>query len=200
MNTCTHAGTSRRRGFSVVELVISLTVLGVVLSALLGLVVGAQRAYTFQREAVRAQESLRVAQHAIATVLRAAGADPASSGSTQLDPDPLNHGTFDNVRVVSDFNPADKDVLDALEDMVIYTAADTLFIRWQALATAQAVAYPVRSLLFTYYDVDGTQLTTSSTIATDATKVRVQMVAPGDRKSSGTVEGSESWVYLRNRG
>ncbi len=185
-------------GFTIVELLITLTLLSVVLAALTGVVLSLQRGYVVQRERARAQESMRAARMTIATVLRGAAADPQSAGQSLLDPDPLSHGTFDNVRVVSDFNPADGDVIDQLEDVQLWVDQDTLFVHWQAAATPQALAYPITTLSFHYYANDGTELTTASQVV-GATRVKFIIEAPRDAYS-GAVERIESWwVHLRNR-
>ena len=184
-------------GVTLVELIISLTVAAVVLGALVGVALSVQRGYVAQREMVRAQESLRGAQIIVATVLRSAGADPLSTGQTLLDPDPESHGRFDNLRVVSDFNPADGDVTDPLEDVLFLVEADTLFVRWDKNGQRQPLAYPIDDLRFEYYANDGSLLTSASQVS-GATRVRFILEAPRDARS-GRLERIDSWVYLRNR-
>ena len=196
-------GTSARQaGFSLVELLISMTLLGVIMTGLTGVIVSMQRTYISQRERARAQETLQAVQMTVATALRAAGAN--WGGTSGLDPDPLNHGRFDNIRLVSDFNPLDGDVSDLLEDVQIWVGADTLFVRWQAGGTPQPLAYPVNDLLFQYYANDGTEMTVPSQIV-GATRVRFILEAPLDGRAgiTGRLESfrlESWWVHLRNRG
>ena len=184
-------------GFTIVELIVTMTILSVLLTSLVGVLLPIQRGYLAQREQARAQESLRTAQFVIVTVLRTAGADALGTGSALLDPDPLGHGSFDNLRVVSDFNPADGDVADALEDVTVWLASDTLLVRWSAGGSDQALSYPINDLRFQYYADDGTLLTTPLEVVS-ASSVRVSLEAPREPGSS-LVERTESWVYLRNR-
>ncbi len=187
------------RGFTIVELIVSMALLWVVLAGVVNSVLTTQRMYTIQSAIARGQESLRSAEFTISTVLRTAGADPNGTGATLVDPDPLARGSFDNLRVVSDFNPADGDTNDALEDIAVWVdSADTLRIRWSAGGAAEAMAYPVTSLEFRYFANDGTELATAADVATGATQVLFTMVAPRDPRSQA-VERRESWVYLRNR-
>ena len=179
------------------ELLISLTLLSVILGALMGTVVQVQRNFTLQQSRVQAQEALRVAEYVIGTVLRSAEADPSLAGNSLMDPDPSSTGRFDQIRVVSDFNPVDGDVLGLLEDVLVYAQNDTLFIRWQAGAAAQAMAAPVDSLRFQYYDEFGTEYTTSATVSS-AIKVLVTLVAEGDPRATSP-ERRTSWIYFRNR-
>ncbi len=184
-------------GFTLVELIVVITLLSVVLGALMGVMLSIQRTYVSLRETARAQESIRTAHFVLGTIFRTAGADPQNTGLTLLDPDPQSHGTFDNVRVVSDFNPADGDVADPLEDVSVWIDADTLFVRWQAGGADQPLAFPFIELRFEYYQTDGTPVTIASQVA-GATRIKFTLEAPRGPRSSA-VERIESWVYLRNR-
>ena len=185
-------------GFSLLELIVSLTILGIVMGALLSAVVSTQRGYVRQRARVRAQESLRAAQMTLITILRSAGADPAFSGFAQLDPDPDGNGKFDDLRVVTDFNPPDGDVGDLLEDVHVWVASDTLWVRWQASGSNQPLAFPVSKLEFEYFANDGTKYTSAAQVV-GATRARFTLEAPRDPRT-GSVERIESWwVHLRNR-
>lgn len=186
----------RPGGFTLVEALIALTLLTVVMGALFAVIIRAQRDYVRQRDAVRAHEGLRMAEGAITAVLRSAGSDPYDRGGAGIDPDPLGHGAFDNLRVVSDFNPADADAEDEYEDVEIWIDADTLMARWQADEDARPMVYPVESLEFWYYDENGDVITDADLIS-DATRVRFRIETPKDQRS-GTTERREAWVYLRN--
>ena len=182
-----------RGGFSLVELIISMTLLAVILGALMGAVLQVQRGFTLQQSHVQAQEALRVSEFIIGTVLRSAGANPMLTGGTLLDPDPSSTGRFDELRVVSDFNPADGDVADILEDVFVAARNDTLYIRWQAGGAVQAMAEPVDSLRFQYFDAAGTELTTAATVSSaPATKVLVTLVGVEDPRAA-SVERRTSW-------
>lgn len=191
------------KGFTLVELVVSLTLLSVIVGAVVGVTLGMQRGYVRQRETVTAEDALRIAETTIATILRSAGANPRdlSGGSApRLEPNPLNHATFDNLRVVADFNPADGNMNGDLEDVQLWVANDTLFVRWKAATAggvAAPVAYPVRSVLFQYYANDGTLLTSVPQVV-GATRVKVTLTAPRHNRPT-VLTRREIWVYLRNR-
>jgi hypothetical protein len=104
---------------------------------------------------------------------------------------------FDTLRVVADFNPADNDVADPLEDVQVWALNDTLFVRWQFGAAAAPVAWPVRSLLF-QFDSSGTILATNADVARAATRVRVTLEAPKHSRTTQLARRN-SWIYLRNR-
>ena len=185
-------------GFTLQELIVSITLLGIIMGALMSVVVSTQRGYVSQLERVRAQESLRAAQMTLITILRSAGADPVLSGFAQLDPDPDGNGEFDDLRVVTDFNPPDGDVTDILEDVRVWLANDTLWVRWLASGSNQPLVSPVSTLEFEYYANDGTKYTSAAQVV-GATRARFIIEAPRDPRT-GTVERIESWwVHLRNR-
>ena len=81
-----------RGGFSLIEVLISMTLLAIIMAALLGTVMRVQRDFTIQQSRVQAQEALRVSELIIGTVLRSAGANPMLTGGTLLDPDPSSTG------------------------------------------------------------------------------------------------------------
>jgi prepilin-type N-terminal cleavage/methylation domain-containing protein len=186
-----------RSGFTLAELLVSLVMLGIVLGAVMGTVLTTQQEFFKHREIVKGQDALRNAEIIIGTVLRAAGADPANTKQAKLEPNPLNHAVFDNVRTFSDFNPVNGVFTDPLEDVLVHLANDTLYVRWQAGTLAQPVAYPVRSLQFEYFASNGTLLTNVADIV-GATRVRMTLTAPRSSKNA-TLERRQSWIYLRNR-
>ena len=187
----------RNYGFSLLELVISLLLLGLILGSLFGSVISVQRSFTRQQATLRSQEALRAGEMIIASMLRTARADPNDTGGGLLDPDPFNDGVFRNLRTRADFNPPDRDFDDPLEDVIVGVRNDTLYVRWQFGGAIQPLAYPVDSLLFEYFNDAGTALTTSAEVS-GATKVRLTLVAAEDPLSE-SVERRVSWIYLRNR-
>lgn len=187
-----------RAGFSIVELLVSLTIFSIVMGSLMGVVLTVQRRYVDQRERVRAQESLRVAQMTIAPLLRAAGADPKESLLTLVNVDPDNNGIFDDLRIVTDFNPIDGDVNDDLEDVQLWVVTDTLWIRWKAGAAKQPLAWPIKSLRFEYYANNGTKYTDAAQTV-GATRARFILESPRDVRTNQLERTEAWWVNLRNR-
>ena len=186
-----------RAGFTLIELMISLTLLAIVLGGLTTVMVSMQRGYTRQRETARSEDALRNAELTISSILRYAGANSRNmtgGGAPRVDP---LQPPFDTLRIVADFNPADADVADLLEDVLIYTVNDTMYVRWQAGAAEAPMAWPVRTLAF-QFDSSGTVLATNVDVARAATRVRVTLEAP---KHSRTTQLARriSWVYMRNR-
>ena len=188
-----------RAGFTLIELMISMTMLAIVLGAMTMAMLRLQRGYTRQREVVRSEDALRSAELIISQILRTAGANPRGmTGAANTLPriDPLAP-PFDTIRVVADFNPDDGDVLDPLEDVQVWALNDTLFVRWQSGGAAAPVAFPVRSLTF-QFDSSGTVLNTNADVARAARRARVTIQAPRNTQTT-VLERRDFWVYLRNR-
>lgn len=189
-----------RSGFSLIELMISLTLLTVVLGAVVRVTLSMQRSYVRQVEVSGADDALRAAESSVLTLLRTAGANPftiTGASAPQLHPDPLGHGAFDNVRAVADFNPADGDTNDMLEDVIVSVASDTMRVRWLAGGTTDAVAYGIRALQFQYYASNGVALTTVTQAAL-ATRVKVTITAVSHNRPV-VLTRRELWLTLRNR-
>jgi prepilin-type N-terminal cleavage/methylation domain-containing protein len=187
-----------RAGFTLIELMISLTMLAIVLGGLTTSMVTMQRGYTRQRETARSEDALRNAEVVISSILRYAGANPLNMtiGAPRIDPlDP--NPAFDTLRVVADFNPANGLVTDPLEDVLVYAVNDTLYVRWQAGAAVAPVAWPVRSLTF-QYDSSGTVWTTNADAQRAAKRVRITLQAPKHSRTDQLATRT-SWIYLRNR-
>jgi hypothetical protein len=145
---------------------------------------------------MQAEETIRSVESLLTRVLRTGRVDPRRLNIGRLDADPDGSGVFDDLRVRSDFNPVDGDVLDPLEDVLIRVQNDTLMVRWQALGLSEPAAYPVRSLRFHYHATDGTALTTTATAAA-AKRVRIVITVPGIDDPT-LLRRRETWVYLRN--
>ncbi len=184
-------------GFSLVELVVSLVLLGLILGSLFGAVITVQQSFTRQQARVRSQEALRAGELIIANILRTARADPTDTGGGLLDPDPFSVGVYTALRTRADFNPPDRDFDDPLEDVTVGLRNDTLLVIWQSGGAVQVLAEPVDSVLFEYFNDAGTALTTDAQVS-GATKVRLTLVAAED-PLSGSAERRVSWIHIRNR-
>jgi prepilin-type N-terminal cleavage/methylation domain-containing protein len=197
-----------RSGVSLVELLVSLALLGVILTAVTGVVVHTQRNFTWQRDMIAAQENLRVADTFMRTVLRSALANPTNSSTVRaalvLNPNPFATTSWRNsIRVTSDFNRPDGVLSGDLEDVSIRLQGDTLKVRLRAGGAELPFLHPVRSLHFTYYNENGDSITNVSGAVTNGsgqTPVRriryvITASAPG---AAGDSIRRETWVYLRN--
>jgi len=188
-------------GFTLIELMIVIVMLSIVMLATSKIVLVVQRDFVKQRGSASAEDRLQTAEETIVRVLRGARSNPKGVANlTAIDPDPLAHGSRDNIRVKSDFNPADGDVADPLEDVSLYTSNDTMYVRWQAGTTAVPIAYPVRSITFEYRKLDNTLVTTASALDSTVKRVKytVTAVVPSTVHATSTLRTRQGWVFLRN--
>jgi prepilin-type N-terminal cleavage/methylation domain-containing protein len=203
-----------RRGFTLVEVMIALTMLAVIMGGVVSVMMSMQRGYIRQREVARSEDALRVAELTITRILQMAGSNPTNIPNTDANfPRLVPYAApFDSLRVVANFNPVDNDTADPLEDVLVYVVNDTLYVIWQRGTAPAPVAFPVRSLLF-QYDSAGTILTAGPVTAwwvTNAivndpgviqratTRVRVTLEAPRHNRNN-ILARRDMWVYLRNR-
>jgi prepilin-type N-terminal cleavage/methylation domain-containing protein len=186
-------------GFSLVELLVSLTIFSAIMVTVVWVMLTMQRGYVRQREIAQTEDALRVAEITTTAIFRAGAANPrniatGNAGFPRIDP---YEPPFDTVRVLSDFNPDNGNTTDLLEDMLVYVTNDTLYTRWQNGQPALPVAFPVRTLAI-QYDSNGTVLNTRADVTRAANRARVTLEAP--RHSRTTVLARRvTWVYLRNR-
>jgi type II secretory pathway component PulJ len=178
---------------------VSLVIFSLVMAAVISVVVTLQRGFIRSRDASRGEDAVRAAETAIVAALRNAGANPRGITGTNLPriiPDPDANGRFDDLRVLSDFNPADGDVADLLEDVTFRILADSLQVRWRTSGSFGTVAFPVRALLFEYQRVNKTAITSATDIGA-AVAVRVTITAPRTPQGTSLLQ-RQVWVYLRN--
>jgi type II secretory pathway component PulJ len=190
--------TRPRRGISIVELLVATLLFTVVMTATSRTLLRTHRDLNRQRSNVRADEALIQASVLIGNVLRNSGADPLGTAPDVLDPNPMAANAFNNLRVAADFNPADGDVQDPLEDVQIVVRSDSLRVRWQQNGLERAVVHPIRSIAFVYQSATGQVLTSATGIRDSTARVQVTVVAP-----TGPDAHQHRWtrfvVSMRNR-
>jgi prepilin-type N-terminal cleavage/methylation domain-containing protein len=186
---------SRESGFTLIELIISMVLLGIMLAALFGTVTHTQQRYVQQRITTRSHETLGMAEQTLVRLFRSARSDPKEVKLSGITPNPLDHATWDNVAIRSDFNPADGDVNDLMEDVQLSTANDTLFVRWQKNGATTPMAYPVRSILFEYYSTSGVKLNNVADVV-GAARVKFTISVPG--KPGAPIATRTTWATIRN--
>ena len=152
-------------GFSTLGMIISLVLLGLFLSPLLGTVISAQRGFVTTQERARATGNMRYGHLALTRIMRVAGSSPSTTSVQAIDPDPDGNGNFDDVRLRADYNPPDGDTNDPGEDFTYFLQADTMFVRVGAAGTPQPYLIGVDSLAFEYFDRDGVEITDAARIA-----------------------------------
>lgn len=184
-----------RAGFTLAELLVSMTMLTVVMGSVVSVMMQVQRDYSRQKSRDESMIAVRSAELLMSRVFRTAGADPTTVGVTGIVAQPNGAGS---VRVRADFNPADGDTNDDLEDVTIDVVGTGMRVKWRGDGAPMELAKPVSTLTFEYYRRDGTQITDLA-YADSAKRVKIVITSPmTDRDGNTTTLRSESWAFVRN--
>ncbi len=122
------------RGFSLVEMVITLAILAIVLGVVGQTVFRVQQSYLRTRTAVEGQNNARSALDLMTRLIRQAGNNPRNNPLViplRVQDNIAPVGRIDTIRIGSDWNPADGDALDPYEDVTfsLNAAAGQLMLR-----------------------------------------------------------------------
>lgn len=187
-----------RSGFTLLEMVVTLVTVSLVVAAISGALVSTQRELNRQRDAMKHDDTVRSVEILLVRLLRNGRADPRGVGGTvaKINFNPQARPTWNNVRVRSDFNPADGNAAGDLEDVLVDHVGDTLFVRWRAGDATQRYAYPVKLFRLDAYRLDGTAVT-DTTQSDQVKKVMLTIEVPKANSTTEVVR-RERWVFLRN--
>lgn len=158
------------RGFSLVELLISSTVMLIVLGMISGIAHSVQQSYSRQRPRMEAVNNASAGLDAIIRLTRMAGANPKNIANFPSATIPAIVPAANSIRLRADWNPADGDLNDPFEDVEFTVSNGTLFKKEASLApTADAapVAFleNIESINFTYFDIDNNVTTSGNAVA-----------------------------------
>lgn len=178
------------RGFTLVEMLISLVVLGIVGFSMVNLFRFQHRASVRQNEGVRATQNARAGLDMLARDLKNAGYDPlGTAGATIVTAEP------DTVSWTADLN-GDGDVSDfgasGDEAVTYFFQADSNAVVREVQGVRARVADGVTSLTFTFLDGDGNPVTDPADA--EQAEVRIQYETP-DGVETGDIR---TQVALRN--
>jgi prepilin-type N-terminal cleavage/methylation domain-containing protein len=192
----------RRAGFTILELVISMTILSVVLGASTIMLLKVQQQYTSRRGVAGTTDQLRSIELTLMRLFQTARANPKNITAVAnlamvVNPIGRSGSTWDNVELRADFNPVDGTVNGNLENVRIELTQDTVFVRWKKGGTAEPIAYPVKELRFQFYRLDGTEITNVTAAGDSARRVRITIGLPVDAQSAAIIR-RETWLSLRN--
>ncbi len=188
----------RESGISTIGMIVSLMLLGVLMSPMLGTILASQRGFVESREKARAAGSVRYAHLALTRFMRLAGSSPVGLPLPGIDPDPDGDGIYNDVRLRSDYNPPDGDTDDAGEDLIFFLRADTMMVKAGDGGTEEPYLIGVDSLAFEYFDRDGVAITDPDLVADRAMSASVTIRARGERYVEPTERLLVGRVRLRN--
>jgi prepilin-type N-terminal cleavage/methylation domain-containing protein len=189
------AGTRRDRGgMTLVEMMIALTVFGMIMAVVMGFLVGSRNSYADTRERALTQQTARAVISLLTKEIRSAGCDPTDNGF-----DTFGLADANSFQCRMDLN-GDGDFADAdLDELVTWTydpAAGTL--SRDAGEGAQVILRGLTNLSFQFYDENGALIGGSPLSAVDRARVRtVEVVIQGETDRGEPVDYSTR-VALRN--
>jgi prepilin-type N-terminal cleavage/methylation domain-containing protein len=192
MNKMKHLSQSGRNGLTFTELMIALSIFGVIMVVIFGFLSGARNSYSETRQRAQLQQSMRAVMSLISREIRSAGCDPNEVGFDFF-------GVADDDRIScrrdlngdSDFNDINPD-----ENITYSLVGDTL-VRNNGTGD-QVILRGVQNLTFTYFNQAGAQLNAVPLSAANRALIRFV----GINIQSETVEGEPvtytTRVALRN--
>jgi prepilin-type N-terminal cleavage/methylation domain-containing protein len=194
------AARPRERGFTLIEVMVSLVLLVFVTTAMSGYLVQSMRTNKAEEMALATQANARNCMTMIQAALRNAGWDPRALGLTAIALDPTPAGADNYIEVFADLD-GDGDTADAKEAITIRHHNDT--VEWKT--TTAATTYVVLADDVTNdADRDGTvepMFTPDS--SSDPKRITVQITvrspAPDPRTGSFMIYTLKSEITLRGR-
>jgi Tfp pilus assembly protein PilW len=186
---CSGSSRNRSQGFGLVELLVSMTVLGFVLAIVGSILAGVQRNYLAQRQLIEANDNARAALDMLVRQLRMAGNNPFNVGGVQaLGPNPNGSGILNSVRIQADWNPADGDLTDAFEDVTFSSSGGEFIVLDNPSATSNALLSRIGSLSLRCLNNAGAPTNQAGQVA--RIQITVQTQIPGMASSQFTSEAT----------
>jgi prepilin-type N-terminal cleavage/methylation domain-containing protein len=195
MHTKVKAGDRRdRTGMTLVEMMIALTVFGIIMAVVMGFLVGSRNSYADTREKVVTQQTARAVISLLTKEIRSAGCDPLDNGF-----DTFAIADANSFQCRMDLN-GDGDFDDAeLDELVTwsYDAASGTLSR-DGGEGAQVVVRGLTNLQFNFYDENGAQIGGNPLTAVDRARVRiVEFIIQGESDRGEPVDYTTR-IALRN--
>jgi prepilin-type N-terminal cleavage/methylation domain-containing protein len=183
-----------RTGLTLVELMISLTVFGIVVAVVFGFMVNTRDSYSSTREKVQYQQGMRAAITLMTTELRSTGCDPTDAGI-----EPFGIAAANAIQCRADLN-GDGDTADTSPDEMVtyaYNAGTGELVRSDGFV-AMTIVRGLQNLTFTYYDANGNVLGAVPLNALDRALVRFVEVMMDGESERGEPVSYTARIALRN--
>lgn len=148
-------GNKQREGFSLVELMIVMSMLSVVLGLVGFAMISVQGRYLSQQSLIDAQNNAKAALGMLLRLVRVAGNNPQFITFEPIDPDPDGDTQMNTIRLRADWNPGDGILDDPYEDMIFSTSSGVLYVKQPSDTNPVEFVDSIESLAFTYLDSDG---------------------------------------------
>jgi len=143
------------RGFTLVELMVAMLLLGVAMAAIYSSYFSQQKSYVVQTQVVAMQQNLRAAMHMMASDIRMAGYDKENTGNFGLvSPLPDGQGAVNATNIAFTIDLDEDGNLDNLTDteMIAYRLNANNIEKYGAASGWQIIARDIEVLNFIYLD------------------------------------------------
>jgi len=159
-------------GFTLIELMISLAIFGIVMAAIYGIFISSSHSYRTQDGVADAQQRSRAGIEYMVGSIRMAGFDPRSSANAGIE-----IATPTTIQFTADFDMSggidDTPPVFPLGERINYTLVGQTLIQTSSdLLTPEPLIDMVSALTFTYWDANGNELAAVPLSAADLTLVR----------------------------
>ncbi len=177
-----------RKGFTLVELLVAMAVVGVVLGAIYGIFISSNRSYHTQDSVAEAQQGVRLGLAFMVRNMRMAGLDPIGPANDSVD----GHGagikeaTSAKIRFTADMD-LDGTIEESDSERITYEydagnrRLEQCLYEGTGSESTQTVITNVSALAFSYLDKDGNNLTVpvSASDLEDVRAVAISMTCQG---------------------
>lgn len=179
------------KGFTLIEILISLAVSAIVLTAIYQTYHSQQKAYIVQEQVAVMQQNLRAAIFMISSELRMAGYDPSGTTDAGFVAGEWSAGSLHFTKDV-DSNGAIDSADGSNEDITYFVDANRRLIRKET--TDQVVAENIDALNLVYLQADGT---TPATALEDIRAVEITLLVRSNRSET---DYHNNFIYKNQQG
>jgi len=185
---------SASKGFSLIELMIAMTLVMVVLAILSSILGSINNQLRTQRPRLEAVNNAQTAVDSIARLIRMAGSRPFSCSTTfqiqALTPSSsLGNNYFGSLRIQSDWNPADCALTGVEEDVTFSVNNGTLYLDANKLVP---FVDKISALRFKFFDKNNAVMTSPQTQSDDIAYVQVEVDTAAVNGVSTTITSGAS--------
>lgn len=179
-------------GFSLADLMVGLTLVGLLAAAVFGVYQVSQNSYLFGTSRAEVQDNARVVLNRMATEIREAGYDPTFSGNFPI----LTNLASEDMTFTADLDG--DGVLDANETVRYYRNAADNTLHRSAGGVDQPLIGGAQALTLTYLDSGNNVTATVANVRTMSIQLAVQPVAAQSLASFSPPATFTTQVRLRN--
>ena len=200
--TCQRFGNDNR-GFSLVELLVSMAILVLILGVVSWIARGVQQSYALHRPRMEAVNDASAAMDTIVRLLRMAGNNPGLPpvippvvGLDPIHPDPDGDGVYNSIRIQADWNPVNGTLTNTFEDVRFSVSNGTLFKQEPGDTGPVPFLEQVGSLTFTYFDKNNNPIANAVVNRGQIARADIVLVTRTPNTTPMTINSS---VHLRRR-